>query len=103
MRTFRDHWPEYASEAICLALFMMSAAGVTTLLRHPLSPLSAWSAPPVVQRVPMGLAMGLTLIAIVYSPFGRRSGAHMNPALTLTFLRLGKISRADATAYVLSQ
>jgi aquaporin Z len=103
MRTFADHWPEYASEALCLALFMVSAAGVTTLLRHPLSPLSGWDAPPLVQRLPMGVAMGLTLIGIVYSPFGKRSGAHMNPALTLTFLRLGKISAADAAAYVVAQ
>ena len=103
MRTFLDHWPEYASEAIGLGLFMVSAAGVTTLLRHPLSPLSVWSAPPLVQRLPMGLAMGLTLAAIVYSPLGKRSGAHMNPALTLTFLRLGKISGQDAAAYVLAQ
>jgi len=47
--------------------------------------------------------MGLTLAAIVYSPIGRRSGAHMNPALTLTYLRLGKISSADAAAYVAAQ
>src|SRR5438093_1311866 len=103
MRTFTDHWPEYASEAICLGLFMMSAAGMTTLLRHPLSPFSGWNASPLVQRIPMGIAMGLTLAAIVYSPLGRRSGAHMNPALTLTFLRLGKVSPLDAAAYVVAQ
>ena len=82
MRTLREHWPEYASEAICLGLLMISAAGVTTLLRHPLSPLSAWSPPSIIQRLSIGVAMGLTLVAIVYSPLGRRSGAHMNPALT---------------------
>ena len=31
-----------------------------------------------------GLAMGLTLIGFIYSPWGQRSGAHMNPALTLS-------------------
>jgi aquaporin Z len=103
MRTLADHWPEYASEAICLALFMVSAAGVTTLLRHPLSPFSSWSPSPLVQRIPIGIAMGLTLTAIVYSPLGGRSGAHMNPALTLTFLRLGKVSAKDAAAYVIAQ
>jgi aquaporin Z len=103
MRTLADHWREYASEALCLGLFMVSAAVVTTMLRHPASPLSTWSAPPIVQRVPIGIAMGLTLIAIVYSPIGRRSGAHMNPALTLTFLRLGKVDPVDAAAYVVAQ
>jgi aquaporin Z len=103
MRTIADHWPEYISEAACLAMFMVSAAAFTTLLRHPLSPLSAWTAAPIVRRLPMGMAMGLTLMAIVYSPLGRRSGAHMNPALTLTFLRLGKIAALDATVYVIAQ
>ena len=103
MRTFAAHWPEYLSEALCLGLFMVAAASVTTLLRHPLSPLSHWDASPLVQRLPLAIAMGLTLVAIVYSPFGKRSGAHMNPALTLTFLRLGKVSQTDAWAYVGAQ
>jgi aquaporin Z len=51
----------------------------------------------------MGMAMGATLIAIIYSPFGGRSGAHMNPAVTLTFLRLGKIAPADAAGYLAAQ
>ena len=103
MRTFRDHWPEYASEALCLGLFMLSAASFATLLQHPASPLalahrSGWTA-----RLPMGVAMGLTLVAIVYSPLGGRSGAHMNPAVTLTFLRLGKVALALAAGYIAAQ
>jgi aquaporin Z len=103
MHTIADHWPEYLSEALCLALFMVSAAVFTTLLRHPVSPVSAWMASPLVRRLPMGIAMALTLVALVYSPLGRRSGAHMNPALTLTFLRLGKIAAIDAAGYVVAQ
>ena len=53
--------------------------------------------------MPMGVAMGLTAVALIYSPPGRRSGAHMNPAVTLTFFRLGKISAVDAVAYVGAQ
>jgi aquaporin Z len=51
----------------------------------------------------IGLAMALTAIGIIYSPWGKRSGAHLNPAVTLTFLRLGKISRSDAIDYILAQ
>jgi aquaporin Z len=51
----------------------------------------------------MGLAMGLTAISIVYSPWGKRSGAHFNPSVTLTFWRLGKIEKWDAAFYVLAQ
>ena len=47
--------------------------------------------------------MGMTAILLIYSPMGRRSGAHMNPATTLTFYRLGKVERWDAVFYMLSQ
>jgi aquaporin Z len=106
MDTRTTHWREYATEAACLGLFMASAASFATLLRHPLSPLSsivgsaAW---PFVGRMPMGVAMGLTAAAIIYSPLGQRSGAHMNPAVTLTFLRLGKVAAHDAVGYVAAQ
>ena len=97
------HWPEYGIEALCLGLFMLSAATFATLLQHPGSPLSGWNLAPAVQRIPMGVAMGLTAAALIYSPLGQRSGAHMNPALTLTFLRLGKIKPIDALGYVAAQ
>ena len=47
--------------------------------------------------------MGLTAIGIIRSPWGQRSGAHMNPAVTLTFLTLGKVAPWDAFFYVLFQ
>jgi len=102
MSSFARHWPEYLIEAACLAAFMLSAALAATLLQHPASPLTGLASP-VVQRALMGLAMGLTAMALIYSPIGQRSGAHMNPAVTLTFLRLGKIAPADAAWYVAAQ
>ncbi len=103
MSSVRAHWPEYVCEAVCLGLFMVSAACFATAFQHPVSPVSLAMAPALVGRVPMGLAMGATAMAIVYSPIGRRSGAHMNPAITLTFLRLGKMAKADAAFYIAAQ
>jgi aquaporin Z len=103
MKRLGMHWPEYAIEAVCLGLFMISAAAVATLLQHPSSPIAGWSSAPLLQRVPMGVAMGLTNAALIYSPLGARSGAHMNPAVTLTFLRLRKIAPLDAAGYLLGQ
>jgi aquaporin Z len=96
------HWREYLSEAACLGAFMCSAAVCATVLQHPASPLAIGGAS-ALARVPMGLAMALTAIVLIYSPLGRRSGAHMNPAVTLTFWRLGKIASRDAVMYVLAQ
>jgi len=51
----------------------------------------------------MGLAMGLTAVAIIHSPIGKRSGAHFNPSITLTYFRLGKIQSRDALFYIVFQ
>jgi aquaporin Z len=99
----RRHWPEYLIEAFLLGAFMVSALGFTVLLEHPASPARAALPDPTLRRALMGGAMGATAIALVYSPFGQRSGAHFNPAFTLTFLRLGKIEPADALGYVAAQ
>ena len=100
--TLRGHWPEYLIEAAGLGLFMMSACGFGTLLGHPASPIAA-ALEPLALRLLMGLAMGTTAVALIYSPWGRRSGAHFNPATTLTFWRLGKVSAHDAAGYALAQ
>ena len=47
--------------------------------------------------------MGSTAIAIIFSPLGKRSGAHFNPSVTWTFFRLGKIEAWDAAFYTLFQ
>ena len=99
----REHWPEYLMEAAGLGLFMISAAAVTSLLEYPHSPLYELLPDPVIRRVLIGIAMGLTAIEIIYSPWGKRSGAHLNPAVTLTFYRLGKVEGIDACSYVMAQ
>lgn len=87
-------------EGALLGLFMMAACAFATLLEHPASPLHRALADAGARRLLMGLAMGATAITLIHSPWGRQSGAHMNPSLTLTYLRLGKIERRDAAGYV---
>jgi len=99
------HWREAAIDGGLLGLFMVSAGGFGTLLYSPRSPIeqvaAAW--PAGGRDLAMGLAMGLTALAIFYSRLGQRSGAHLNPAVTLAFLRLGKIEPRDAAAYLVAQ
>src|SRR5215211_1049374 len=97
------HWPEYLMEAAELGLFMFSACAFTVLLYHPSSPVAQTIHDGVLRRLMMGMAMGLTAIAIIFSPLGKRSGAHFNPSVTWTFFRLGKIRAWDAAFYTLFQ
>ena len=99
----RKHWPEYLMEASGLGTFMVSAGLITTLLEYPNSPIQRAIEDADLRRTLIGLAMGLTAIAIIYSPWGKQSGAHLNPAVTLTFLRLGKVKALDAVFYIMAQ
>jgi len=98
-----QHWPEYLIEAIGLGMFMISACLFVTLLEHPNSPVRQAVTEPMLRRIPMGLAMGLTAVVLMYSPWGQRSGAHFNPSVTVTFWRLGKVAPWDAVFYVAAQ
>lgn len=93
----------YAMDGALLGLFMVSACVSVVVLEHPASPLHAAITSAFVRRVLVGLAMGLTAAALIYSPWGKRSGAFMNPAMVLCFVRLGKLSVADALGYTTAQ
>jgi len=103
IRALKEHWPEYLCEGAELGLFMISAGLFTILLYHPQSPIVSLIPSEFVRRMFTGMAMGLTAIALVFSPLGKRSGGHFNPAVTLTFWRLGKVKNWDAFFYVIAQ
>jgi aquaporin Z len=64
------------------------------------SPLNTLGLSRMPQSLSMGTAVAITTFLIITSPFGRRSGAHMNPAITATFFWLGRVHRWDAAAYI---
>jgi aquaporin Z len=80
--------------AACVATVVLFGAGSPILHAVPSAAL---------RRAVMGVAMGGTAVMIIHSPMGKRSGAHFNPAITLTYLRLGKIDPWDAVGYVAGQ
>jgi aquaporin Z len=99
----KDHWPLYVYEAAELAIFMISACFCSVWLFDPAYPALHILPSGALRRLLMGIAMGATAVLIIRSPMGKRSGAHFNPSITLTYFRLGKIGQWDAIFYVLFQ
>ena len=92
-----------AIEASLLGLFMVSACLSVIAMEHPRSAVQRRIRRPYLRRAVVGLLMGLTAVALIYSPLGQHSGAHMNPAVTLAFYSLGKLSPLDCIAYITAQ
>jgi aquaporin Z len=103
MGALREHWPEYLIEAALIGAFMICAGVIGTLFGAGPDTLRRALPGPLARRAVMGAATGLTAVALIYSPWGQRSGGHLNPAMTLTFYRLGKVAGWDALFYVLAQ
>lgn len=103
LRTLQTHWPEYLIEAIGLGMFMVVAGVVVCSIETFPLPVNTLMGNPLLRRTIVGVVMGLTAIALIYSPWGRRSGAHFNPAVTITFFRLGKLASWDAFFYIVAQ
>jgi aquaporin Z len=99
----RTHWREYLMEATELGVLMFSVCLFGTMLYSTASPIQSLALTPAGKSFLMGVAVAATTFLIIRSPFGRRSGAHFNPAITLTYWWLGRVHRWDAVFYVAAQ
>ena len=101
--SFRKNWLHYLQEALGLAIFMISACFFSGILE---AKNAAWHiAIPndFLRIVIMGILMGATALFIFYSPLTASSGSHINPAVTITFLRLNKMGKWDTFFYIIFQ
>src|SRR3954465_4153007 len=94
-QAFKQHWKLYLMEALGLAIFMVSACFFAGFFESPAS-FANKALTGDTRHILNGILMGATALFIFYSPFTSPSGAHINPAVTITFLRFGKISKNDA-------
>ena len=90
-------------EALAIGVFMFVLATGGVALEYPGSPLNQLIDSAVVRRALMGLLAGSWLVGIIYSDWGQRSGAQINPAVTLAMIRLRRITRRDAACYIVAQ
>lgn len=103
LHTLSQHWHLYLIEGSLLGVFMIAACLGCALLWHPGSPVARRVRLPLGRRAIMGAMMGAIAVALMTSRWGRLSGAHMNPATTLTFVLLGKVSPVDGAWYAIAQ
>lgn len=98
MRT-RDYAAEFAGTFL---LLLIGLSAVVIDFAHG-SPVPRWLPDENLRRLLTGIVFAGGATAIVYSPLGKTSGGHINPAVTLAFLRLRKITGLSATWYMLAQ
>jgi aquaporin Z len=95
------HLVEWACEAAGTALLLLAGLSAVCFDFGPDSPLRHFSTSPKLLVTGLLFAGSGSLIAI--SPLGRRSGAHLNPVVTLAFWTQGKVHRHDVAGYIVSQ
>ena len=100
---FKKNFRLYLMEALGLAIFMISACFFGSMLEGNGAPLHRAVTNGFARMVFMGIMMGLTALFIFYSPFTSPSGSHINPAVTISFLRKGAMCKWDAMFYILFQ
>ena len=101
--SFKKNWKIYLIEAWGLGMFMISACVFTIIIFHQNSPINAQIHSDFTKRLLIGTAMGLTAIFLIYSKWGKKSGTHINPAVTLAQYQLDRISLEDAVFYIIFQ
>lgn len=96
------HPLDWACEFVGTGFQLFVGFGAVAALESGRSPLASDLASGV-RLVIIGAVFGLLAAAVATSPVGRRSGAHLNPAVTLGFLLRGHTSLRDAIGFALAQ
>ena len=93
------HWSAWGAEfgGTAALMFAVATAKVAAIAAGP--PYSDLR----VRIAIIGAVAGLAVVAVALSPWGRRSGAHLNPAVTFGLWRLGIVGHADLAGYSLAQ
>ena len=101
--SFKKNWGHYIQEAIGLAIFMISACFFSALFWGDSKTFHFIFPNETIRNISNGILMAVTALLIFYSPLTAPSGSHINPAVTITFLRLNKMCKYDALFYIAFQ
>ncbi len=93
------HWAEWGAELVGTALLVLGGVSAICLDFGPHHP----PLPHTLRLLLTGLLFAGSGSLVAISPLGRRSGAHLNPAVSLGFFVQRHLSRGDLAAYVIAQ
>jgi aquaporin Z len=97
------NWRTWVAEAAGTGLLMLGGLSVIVALLAPGSPATDAVPSHSARLLIVGMLFGGCVTLIALSPIGRLSGAHLNPAVTLAYRVLGKVSWRDVASYLTAQ
>jgi aquaporin Z len=97
------HWAEWACELVGTALLLLGGLSAVCLDFAPGSPVASVVPDHSARLLVTGLLFAGSGSLVAISPLGRRSGAHLNPSVTLAFWRRGHMHRHDLVGYMVAQ
>ena len=96
-------WQLFVSEMAGTAVLLLAGLSLVIFANGAGSPVAQWVPNVAVRRALIGFLFGALGASISLSPVGRVSGCHLNPAVTLGFWLMGRISSRVAIGYVVAQ
>ena len=96
-------WRIFRAELIGTALLVLVGLSVVILMFGEGSPIPGVLASEGWRLLITGFLFGTTGALIALSPVGKRSGAHINPIVTLAFRLMGKLDSRTSLGYVVAQ
>jgi aquaporin Z len=97
------HWAPWLCEFFGTALLLCGGLSAVFLDFGPHSPIAPHLASHSARLLLTGLLFAGTGSLVALSPLGRRSGAHLNPSVTLAFWTQRKVHPHDLVGYTISQ
>jgi aquaporin Z len=97
------HWTEWLCELAGTAILLFGGLSGLFLDFSPENPVASVIPSESVRLLFTGLILGATGILVTFSPLGRRSGAHLNPSVSVAFWRRGHMHVHDLVGYTLAQ